>query len=168
MQFRGSEWFLSNMYPCQIDYNGCRFSCVESAFQAQKDLARSHEFQTLNGKEAKALGRKVQLRDDWESVKDDIMKDLIQVKFKDPKLADKLMTNPTILAANGRIQEDNTWGDRYWGVCNGRGQNRLGQILMEQRAELLRERNKAHEQMADRMMSKVQQTDSEDALNLSQ
>ena len=28
------------------------------------------------------------------------------------------------------------WGDRFWGVCSGRGQNMLGRILMEIRKDL--------------------------------
>jgi len=32
--------------------------------------------------------------------------------------------------------EGNTWGDRFWGVCDGEGQNQLGRLLMELRNEL--------------------------------
>lgn len=30
---------------------------------------------------------------------------------------------------NALLIEGNTWGDTYWGICNGRGQNKLGKIL---------------------------------------
>jgi predicted NAD-dependent protein-ADP-ribosyltransferase YbiA (DUF1768 family) len=29
-----------------------------------------------------------------------------------------------------------TWGDRFWGVCNGVGENMLGKLLMQVREEL--------------------------------
>jgi predicted NAD-dependent protein-ADP-ribosyltransferase YbiA (DUF1768 family) len=31
----------------------------------------------------------------------------------------------------GEIVEDNTWGDTFWGQCNGMGQNQLGKLLMK-------------------------------------
>jgi predicted NAD-dependent protein-ADP-ribosyltransferase YbiA (DUF1768 family) len=36
--------------------------------------------------------------------------------------------------------EGNWWGDVIWGVCNGKGENHLGKILMEVRKELKGER----------------------------
>jgi hypothetical protein len=43
-----------------------------------------------------------------------------------------------LLATGGaELIEGNTWDDRYWGVVvDGVGQNRLGQLLMQRRAEL--------------------------------
>ena len=32
--------------------------------------------------------------------------------------------------------EGNWWGDTYWGVCNGVGENHLGKLLMKIREEL--------------------------------
>lgn len=37
---------------------------------------------------------------------------------------------------DAELVEGNTWGDRYWGVVDGVGENRLGKLLMERRAEL--------------------------------
>lgn len=34
------------------------------------------------------------------------------------------------------LVEGNWWGDRFWGVCDGVGENRLGRCLMEVRKEL--------------------------------
>ena len=31
----------------------------------------------------------------------------------------------------GEIVEENTWGDTFWGVCKGVGENHLGKLLME-------------------------------------
>ena len=34
------------------------------------------------------------------------------------------------------IEETNSWGDTFWGVCEGKGQNVLGNILMGIRTDL--------------------------------
>lgn len=132
MIFRGKYWFLSNMYPCVIEYNGYIFNCAESAFQAQKCPDRVKEFEVINGFEAKRLGRTVDLVSGWDDKKDQIMSEIIHAKFyQNADLAQKLLeTMPEYLV------EDNTWGDRYWGRCYGKGLNKLGQILDEVRDEL--------------------------------
>ena len=108
------------------------FTCVESAFQACKCIDRINEFKNLNGFEAKKLGRKVQLRSDWEQVKLPIMKSLVTIKFQqNPDLYERLN------AITGLIVEENTWGDTFWGQCNGVGENHLGKILMELRRQLI-------------------------------
>lgn len=37
---------------------------------------------------------------------------------------------------DAELVESNWWHDYFWGVCNGRGENHLGKILMKIRAEL--------------------------------
>ena len=67
--------------------------------------------------------------------KDEIMFEIVKCKFEQyPDLADKLIkiTEP--------IVEHNDWNDTYWGVCNGNGQNKLGQILAEIREILIVEK----------------------------
>lgn len=123
MKFRDKYYFLSNMFPCNILYNGINYKSVESAFQAQKDPSRINEFINLDGFAAKKLGRKVTLRKDWETIKLSIMEDLLRVKFSDKTLHDQL------LAVTEPIVEDNTWHDTFWGICNGNGENNLGKLL---------------------------------------
>lgn len=44
-----------------------------------------------------------------------------------------------LLATGTRyLEETNTWGDTYWGVCEGKGLNMLGKTLMQVRDELRR------------------------------
>ena len=61
------------------------------------------------------------------------MKTILKLKFiQNPDLGTKLKdTYPLYL------EETNNWRDEFWGVCNGRGQNMLGKLLMEVREELL-------------------------------
>lgn len=129
MYFKNYYYFLSNMYPCEIsiDVNGTQytFSCVESAYQACKCPHRCSKFVELNGYEAKRLGKKVELRSDWNDIKVALMEQLVKQKFANHELLNKLK------AIEGEIVETNNWGDTFWGKCYGRGQNILGKILME-------------------------------------
>ena len=127
MRFRDEYYFLSNMYPIYIPYKNGLYKCVESAFQMMKcsDDNEKKGFELLNGFEAKKRGRRVKLRDDWNEIKLDVMRDILEVKFSSPDLKNKLMR------VNEEIVEDNNWGDRYWGRCNGIGKNMLGKLLME-------------------------------------
>ena len=132
--FSGDYDFLSNFYPCSVIYDGYIYPSSEAAFQAAKCIKRSERliFTQLSPNEAKKLGRKVELREDWEGVKNKIMLEIVINKFVyNPKLAQKLLDT-----GETRLVEGNTWNDTYWGVCNGVGKNHLGAILMEARSYL--------------------------------
>ena len=133
--FRGEYSFLSNFAPCKVTYKGKVFPTVEHAFQAAKCLDENEMNIFLyigEPKEAKKWGRTVKLRPDWDSVKVGIMEDLVRQKFQNEKYRDLLKgTGDSI------ITEGNTWGDTFWGVCKGSGQNNLGKIIMKIREELL-------------------------------
>lgn len=134
MLFRNNFQFLSNMYPCRVQYKGTEYSCSESAFQAQKctNSVDKDMFAGFDGKMAKSWGRRVPLRKDWNEVRIPIMEEIVRAKFvQNPSLAEKL------IKVEGPIQEDNSWHDTFWGVCNGVGENHLGKILMTIRDELL-------------------------------
>lgn len=128
MKFRNEYFFLSNMYPAPITVGAYTFTCVEAAYQASKCFDRASEFTQLNGFAAKKLGRSVEMAPGFEAEKDKIMSYLVGLKFKQhPELQEKL------LAVTEPIIEDNDWGDTYWGMCNGKGLNKLGNILMDLR-----------------------------------
>lgn len=132
MFFKDKYAFLSNMYECpvtvMIDNIIYTFKCSESAYQACKCPERVQEFVDLGGYGAKRLGRKVQIRPDWEELKFGFMYTIVKAKFdQNPFLKLRLK------ALQGEIAEDNTWNDTYWGICNGIGENNLGKILMDLR-----------------------------------
>ncbi len=136
--FRGEYFFLSNFYPFVMEYNGLFFNTVEAAFQSQKttDPNKMVKFASIiDPNEAKRLGRKVELRPDWEGVKLQIMHKILKIKFSDPILKEKL--NDTGIE---ELIEGNTWGDRYWGAVlkDGKweGQNWLGRLLMQIRQQI--------------------------------
>lgn len=130
-RFENEYYFLSNFYNAPIIYNGIRYENNESAFHAQKDLNRSREFCNLNPSKAKALGRRVLLRKDWEEVKDLIMYEINYEKYaQNIDLRRKLLET-----GEQELIEGNFWNDTYWGMCRGIGENHLGKILMKVRGE---------------------------------
>jgi ribA/ribD-fused uncharacterized protein len=83
---------------------------------------------------ARRLGQKVSMRPDWDDVKIIIMRELTRIKFQNPGLREKL-----ICTGRHHLIEGAPWGDRFWGVCEGEGENHLGRILMDVRAEIMKE-----------------------------
>ena len=132
--FRGAYRFLSNFYEAPVTYDGITYANNESAFQAQKctDNTVKAMFANLNPSQAKRLGRSVQLRPDWETVKYDIMYEVCKAKFEQ----NEDLKNLLLATGDAYLEEGNTWNDRCWGTCNGVGENNLGKILMRVREEL--------------------------------
>lgn len=129
--FSGDYKFLSNFYEHPVTLSGIAYRCAEGAFQAQKDPSRAEQFKDLSGKDAKHLGRQVHLNEHWDQIRLCVMDDVLHAKFEDPELRQKLLDT-----GDAELIEGNTWGDRYWGVCDGTGENNLGRLLMELRKEL--------------------------------
>lgn len=134
--------FLSNFYDCSVEYEGITYLSSEAAFQAAKtlDMKEREEFSTLSASKAKAKGRKIQIREDWEEVKFNIMYEIIKNKFlQNPHLLQKLMAT-----GNAELIEGNWWHDNIWGACkcdkcaSQFKSNQLGKILMLFRAEVQR------------------------------
>jgi len=135
-RFRGEYIFLSNMFESEFEWDGRVYGSSEAAFQSAKSLdpAVRERFTVMSGREAKREGKRVALRGDWETVKDDIMEEIVREKFRqNPELLRKLMDT-----GDAELEEGNTWHDTYWGVDmkTGKGENHLGIILMKIRAEL--------------------------------
>jgi len=134
--FKGEWNFLSNFYPAKVVYEGIEYPTAEHAFQAAKSPWAAERI-TIAGaslpSKAKQLGRRVSLRSGWENIKLQVMKDIVRAKFaQNADLQIMLMLG----TGDAELIEGNDWGDEFWGVCNGKGENHLGKILMEIREEL--------------------------------
>jgi hypothetical protein len=132
--FVGEYRFLSNFQPCEIEFEGRTYSCTENAYAAAKCELDSEKdkFVNITAGQAKRLGRSVLMRSDWDKVKEGIMEELVTIKFTyNEELKKKLLAT-----GNKYLEETNWWGDKFWGVCNGVGQNKLGKILMRVREKL--------------------------------
>lgn len=152
-KFDGQYEFLSNFYNCNVKYDGIYYPHTESAFQAQKTLnihireefaramltpgqakraGKGRPFKSLSGEELK-----IELRSDWEKVKNSIMYEVVRVKFEQ-----NLGLRERLLATgDAQLIEGNHWHDNYWGNCkceackNIVGFNQLGKTLMRLRTE---------------------------------
>ena len=143
--FKGEWSFLSNFYPCEIQCDGLIYKSVEAFYVAMK----CNNEQMLNGKHytvgdfremiastpnpglVKKIGQKIKVRSDWDEKRLDFMNWAVREKFKDVNLAELLLSTEDM-----ELIEGNVWNDTFWGVCNGKGHNHLGKILMKVRDEI--------------------------------
>lgn len=125
--------YLSNFHVCPVYFEGVCYPSTENAFMAAKtlDLEQRVAFETIEPKEAKALGRKIALRTDWETVKYDVMAAVNFDKYyRNLDIREKLVSTGDKL-----LEETNHWGDKIWGTDpDGNGENNLGKILMNIRS----------------------------------
>jgi hypothetical protein len=157
--FRGT--FLSNFYAVSIKLNGQTYPSVEHAYQAtkfstidwnlisQETKDEIHETLKLRGyaasivygndlfTDSKMTSGNIKIIADilrkyghvdkeWEDKRVKLMISLLLQKFETEEIKIKLQeTNEK------KLIEGNDWGDTLWGVCDGRGRNILGIILME-------------------------------------
>jgi len=136
-RFNGNYAFLSNFHASPITYEGIQYPTAEHAFQAAKARTQE-EKQYIAGLAspglAKRAGRKVKLIENWDQKRVEIMTEIVRLKFtQNPELAQQLLDT-----GDDELIEGNTWGDTFWGVCDGVGFNHLGSILMQIRSELHR------------------------------
>jgi ribA/ribD-fused uncharacterized protein len=134
-------YWLSNFSPHGFEVDGQFWPSVEHYFQAQKFPGNAIQDKIRMAKtpsKAKQLGRtrSVPLRDDWEAVKDEIMRQAVLRKFETHK-----QLRQDLLDTGDEELIEKAPGDYYWGCgADGSGKNMLGKILMEVRARL-RERD---------------------------
>ncbi len=143
-EFRGDFYFLSNFYPCTIEFNAWKFPSAEHFYQALKtdDLTERKEIIAAETPGmAKKLGQKATLVKHWETTKFSIMRHVVNCKFsQNDMLAAKL-----VATGNTPLVEGNNWHDQIWGDCHcdkhreTPGRNALGIILMLQRLSILEE-----------------------------
>ena len=133
--FSGPYRFLSNFWPAKVEFEGIVYPSAEHAYQSAKtmDMAERRRIAAITEPgDAKRAGRALRQRADWEAVKLSVMETCVRDKFtRNADLRDKLLGT-----GDAYLEEGNTWNDRFWGVCNGEGENHLGKILMNVRAEL--------------------------------
>lgn len=139
--------FLSNFYPSPIrvdvGWGVVDYATGEHAFAAAKARTEAEHAKIATADSpgmAKAMGRRTRLRPDWEDIKVDVMRRVLEAKF--PSLESDDLTVALLATGNQVLIEGNTWGDRIWGVAYDsisevvRGENLLGVLLMERRGYL--------------------------------
>ena len=147
-----------NYFISPITINGKRYQSVEHYFQSQKFHGVDEKFEEVvrtaaTPHQAKILARMqtaggykwrttlnavilqyqrkgTRLRSDWESVKESVMLDGLRAKFSQHSRLEKLLLSTgdsSIVEASPR--------DSFWGCgADGKGQNKLGLLLMQVRS----------------------------------
>ena len=131
---------FTNFYPSTVTIDGVKWPTTEHYFQAQKFVGTPYVEMIRNlhaPRQAFQMSRDPKVshwrRSDWDSVKDDVMHKALQCKFdQHPNLRNKLLET-----SNKKLIE-HTSNDSYWGDGGGegRGLNKLGQLLMKVREEM--------------------------------
>lgn len=140
--FRGEYRFLSNYWPVEVLFEGMKYPSVEQAYKAAKTLdlkVRARIACLIPNK--KELEKQIEhelastvIREDWnDGLRLEIMENLLRQKFdgRDQKLRQLLIDT-----GSAGLIEGNDWGDTFFGVCDGIGENHLGKLLMQIRASL--------------------------------
>jgi hypothetical protein len=161
IRFYGREYpshkEFSNFWPAKLNIDGKEWDTVEHYYQAMKSLnldiqedvrlgyplgmtaflkegavKLSEIVPNKTAEYSKKQGRRITYRDDWDAVKEDVMRKALQAKFSDVELRKKL------LDTGDAIIIEASPSDFYWGEGEPKiGQNRLGVLLMELRDNLL-------------------------------
>ena len=161
-KFRGPHRLFSNMFRAPVawgdDVTAPRlWACNELPYVLAKTRSLEERAQGLAvferaevrdpekaGMAVRHWGKRLVLRPDWDALKREVMLALVRDKFaRNRALGEALLST-----GDGLIEEGNTWGDIYWGIARrsvpergirvGDGENHLGRIMMQVRAELRR------------------------------
>jgi N-glycosidase YbiA len=129
--------YMGNFWKGRIWVYHRWWDTTEAAYQAQKTSVEAEVLAIQQAKkpmEARDLGQKVTIRDNWDVIKDMVMYECVLAKF----LQHKSIRDQLIATGNEELVEDTTTSnDMYWGCgADGTGKNMLGQILMRVRREL--------------------------------
>lgn len=128
---------FSNFACFPIKIKGKTWATSEHYFQAMKFTDEAYQLKIRKSPTAMKsaqLGRsrKVKLRNDWESVKENVMYEAVYAKFTQHAELTELL-----LSTGDSKLIEHTTNDSYWGDGgDGSGKNRLGHILMRVREEL--------------------------------
>lgn len=132
---------FSNLYKRSIEFEGEIFPTAEHAYQAGKARKSAVREWLMAAPSPSLLAMAAHglyvwdIAPDWAKIKFDRMKRILVAKFTQHDDLQALLLG----TANSRLVESATVDNsvnRLWGEVNGVGQNKLGQLLMEVRAEL--------------------------------
>lgn len=127
---------FSNFSRHPITVDGTFYHTSEHYYQSQKFIHNPEYMQQIMDEPHPGLSKdmawKLSPREDWEQVKDDVMRTALRAKMEQyPHIKQMLLDTEE----NELIEDSPT--DYYWGCGeDGSGKNMLGKLLMELRQEL--------------------------------
>lgn len=140
-------YVLSNFSAFRVTFRGTTFDTAEAAYHYQRFTSAQDRRGVLYTESAHdsfryAQAHKANQRPDWDAIKFDVMREILRAKADQHEYVRR-----KLLATGDRILVENSWRDDVWGWGPNRdGQNMLGKLWMEIRAEL---RAKADRAMGD-------------------
>lgn len=132
---------FSNLYQRPIEFEGEVFDTAEHAYQAGKPRKAAVRDWLMSAPTPALLAMAAHglyvwdINSDWSKVKFGRMKKVLTAKFSQHDDLKELL----LCTGKARLVESATVDNavnRLWGEVNGVGQNKLGELLMEVRAEL--------------------------------
>ena len=123
--FEGENAFLSNDAPATVHLDGQAFPSVTLAFNAAKDL---HD------------RLRPGMQREWDDKRPALMRRLLRSKFANPQLRAALLAT-----GDKHLSHTAENADPYWHAPSGQGENTLGRLLMDLRAQL----NKSYHLLRD-------------------
>lgn len=133
---------FSNLYKREVTFEGVAYPTTEHAYQAGKARKPAVRDWLMAAPSPSLLAMAAHglyvwdITPDWSKIKFDRMKGILRAKFTQHEDLKTLLLG----TGEARLVESATVDNavnRLWGEVNGVGQNKLGQLLMEVRAELL-------------------------------
>lgn len=133
-------YVLSNFSAFQLEYRGHRFMTSEHAYQWAKFWNTGNDSISLSIRHApsahdafkQAEHFRQYRRADWDAIKLATMREILRAKAEQHEYVRR-----KLLATGDRELVENSWRDDFWGWGPNRdGQNMLGKLWMELRAEL--------------------------------
>lgn len=112
------------------------YPTAEHAYQALKAVDPRDRAWVISSETpliAKRRGRKVRIVPYWGYVRVFVMRQVLEAKFSDRDLADRLVATCPHALVEGNTWHDDFWGDCRCSRCPGDGANMLGVTLMELR-----------------------------------
>lgn len=143
--------WMSNFYPCYIEFNGNKFTTSEQMFMWKKAMyfgdstTASLILLAKTPAKAKALGRQVINYDDeaWKNYRGIAMMSAVYEKFAQSESLRELLVNTDDYFLVEATKNDKIWGvgldvddDRLYDTENWQGLNLLGSCLMTVRSML--------------------------------
>ncbi|KAL1522112.1 hypothetical protein AB1Y20_021754 [Prymnesium parvum] len=126
---------LANWFGAKVMRDGVMYASAEHAFQAAKaaEPEKAEEIRKAKSpSEAHALGNQLALPRDWERRRVAVMEAVLRDKFR----RDQALRERLLKTENKNLIAGNSWGETFWGVSQGSGNNQLGKLLMMLREEI--------------------------------
>ena len=133
---------FSNLYRREIEFEDEKFTTSEHAYQAGKARKPAVRKWLMEAPSPALLAMAAHglyvwdINSDWSKIKFDRMKRVLRAKFTQHEDLKELLLS----TGTARLVESATVDNavnRLWGEVNGVGKNKLGELLMEVRAELV-------------------------------